>query len=71
MTTYHFIITTSYTYNGGTAAAQATYAGPVDLVPGSTRTDAYKLIRDFVAKKIGRSDFNVVFFSLEKDDLGI
>jgi FAD/FMN-containing dehydrogenase len=72
-TTYHWVLTLNGTING--VQTTAGDYGTVHLLPGTTRSQVYKQLRESILEQVlGRTgalmaDVNTVCWSLEKDEL--
>ena len=64
---FHFIITVNYPINAGIGAY--TSNGCYVTKQGQTREDVFNAIFDMVCNNTGITNSNVMFFSLERDEL--
>lgn len=66
--THHFVITLQRVVNGG--FAMATFANHITPAQGATRNDVYRqILQDIASRNPELADANVVFFSLEPNQL--
>lgn len=70
MARYHYILTMQRQHPSG-GVEVATCAGPVDFTPGTTRAEAFGAAMKFLheSRAWRPEDGNVLFFSLESDEL--
>lgn len=67
-TEYHYILTLSWQPRPG-VVAQATRADVMPLPPGTTRDQVLNELVGQVAQKLGARNADIVFFSLEPNQL--
>jgi hypothetical protein len=64
---FHFVMTLTHPTSNGSATA--TFSGTYTPTAGETRADVYIKIFNSVAKQIHADRPNVLFFSLERNEL--
>jgi hypothetical protein len=69
MTEFHYVLTVQWQDPRG--VAQGTFYGVHEAAPGSTRAQAFAEIRSYAEQQGVPAAATVVFFSLERDDLGV